>query len=137
MTPGEGIKGSDIYRGGNQEGDGVQVSVIIHITMVTGVRHNEQPGDLEAGHGAHVTPQTYLQGVDASSSDRTGMGRPSWYGHLQKLRFALIKSVHIELVKSAHIACCYLNLAVVLANMVLNSDASILTFVITRQQVFT
>ena len=24
-------------------------------TMVTGVRHNEQPGDLEAGEGAHVT----------------------------------------------------------------------------------
>jgi hypothetical protein len=23
--------------------------------MVTGVRHNEQPGDLEAGEGAHVT----------------------------------------------------------------------------------
>ena len=25
------------------------------LTMVTGVRHNEQPGDLEAGEGAHVT----------------------------------------------------------------------------------
>jgi hypothetical protein len=55
MTPGEGTKGSDIYRAGNQGGDGVQVSVIMRVTMVTGVHHNEQPGDLEAGEGAHVT----------------------------------------------------------------------------------
>ena len=27
ITPGEGTKGSDIYRAGNQGGDGVQVSV--------------------------------------------------------------------------------------------------------------
>ena len=55
MTPGEGTKGSDIYRPGNQGGDGVQVSLLICVTMVTGVRHNEQPGDLEAGEGAHMT----------------------------------------------------------------------------------
>jgi hypothetical protein len=29
--------------------------VQVRATMVTGVRHNEQPGDLEAGEGAHVT----------------------------------------------------------------------------------
>ena len=56
MTPGEGTKGSDRYRTGNQGSDGVQVSVIMRVTMVTGVRHNEQPGDLETGEGAHVTP---------------------------------------------------------------------------------
>ena len=27
----------------------------VRVTMVTGVRHNEQPGNLEAGEGAHVT----------------------------------------------------------------------------------
>ena len=27
----------------------------MRVTMVTGVRHNEQPGDLEAREGAHVT----------------------------------------------------------------------------------
>ena len=56
-TPGEGTKGSDIYKAGNQGGDGVQVSVnaLMCVTMVTGVRHNEQPGDLEAGGGANVT----------------------------------------------------------------------------------
>jgi hypothetical protein len=27
----------------------------VRITMVTGVHHNEQPGDLEAGEGAHET----------------------------------------------------------------------------------
>jgi hypothetical protein len=27
----------------------------VRVTMVTGVRHNEQPGELEAGEGAHVT----------------------------------------------------------------------------------
>ena len=27
----------------------------MRVTMVTGVHHNEQPGDLEAGEGAHVT----------------------------------------------------------------------------------
>ena len=49
--PGEGTEGSDIYREGNQGSDGVQVRV----TMVTSVHHNEQPGDLEAGEGAHLT----------------------------------------------------------------------------------
>ena len=28
----------------------------VRVTMVTGVHLNEQPGDLEAGEGAHVTP---------------------------------------------------------------------------------
>ena len=54
MTPGEGAKVSGIYREGNQgseESDDAQVRV----TMVTGVRRNEQPGDLEAGEGARVT----------------------------------------------------------------------------------
>ena len=55
MTPGEGTKGRDIYKAGNQGGDGVQVSVIMRVTIVTGVCHNEQPGDLEAGEGAHMT----------------------------------------------------------------------------------
>ena len=57
MTPGEGTKGSDICRAGNQGSDGVQVSddTQVRVTMVTGVRHNEQPGDLEAGEGTHVT----------------------------------------------------------------------------------
>ena len=27
----------------------------VRVTMVTDVRHNEQPGDLEAGEGAQVT----------------------------------------------------------------------------------
>ena len=27
----------------------------MHVTMVTGVRYNEQPGDLEVGAGAQVT----------------------------------------------------------------------------------
>ena len=27
----------------------------MRVTLVTGVRHNEQPGDLEAGEGADVT----------------------------------------------------------------------------------
>ena len=29
--------------------------VSMRVTLVTGVRPNEQPGDLEAGEGAHVT----------------------------------------------------------------------------------
>ena len=55
--PGEGPKGSDIYREGNQGSDGVQVSLMtqVRVTMETGVRHNEQPGDLEFGEGADVT----------------------------------------------------------------------------------
>ena len=57
MTTGEETKGRDIERAGNQ-GDGVQVSVIMRVTMVTGVRHNEHPGDLETGEGAHVTITT-------------------------------------------------------------------------------
>ena len=48
-------------RAGNQGGDGVQVSVIMR---VTGVHPNEQPGDLEAGEGAHVTP---VEGVHTCS----------------------------------------------------------------------
>jgi hypothetical protein len=52
--PGEGNKRSDICREGNQGSDGVQVS-LMHVAMVTGVRHSEQLGDLEAGDGAHVT----------------------------------------------------------------------------------
>ena len=43
------------YSEGNQGGDGVQLSLKVRVTMVTGVRDNEQPGDLEAGEGAHVT----------------------------------------------------------------------------------
>ena len=62
MTPGEGTKGSDIYRKVIREvmslgeSDDLQVSV----TMVTGVCHNEQPADLEAGEGARVTPSVVL-----------------------------------------------------------------------------
>ena len=52
---GEETKGSDTCREGNQGGDGVQVSVIMHGTLVKGVRLSEQPGDLEAEEGAHVT----------------------------------------------------------------------------------
>ena len=40
--------------------------------MVTGVRHNEQPGDLEAGEGAHGTvllPDARLQPQDADQDD--------------------------------------------------------------------
>ena len=64
MTPGEGTKGSDIYRAGNQGSDGVQVSddAQVRVTMVSGVRHHVQPGDLEAGEGAHVTVTTQLIG---------------------------------------------------------------------------
>jgi hypothetical protein len=43
------------YRAGNQGGDGVQVSVIMRVMLVTGVRTNEQLGDLEAREEAHVT----------------------------------------------------------------------------------
>ena len=41
----------------NQGSDGVQVSddAQVRVTMMTGARHNEQPGDLEPGEGAHVT----------------------------------------------------------------------------------
>ena len=39
----------------NQGSDGVQVSLMVRVMMVTGVCHNEQPGDLQAGVGAHVT----------------------------------------------------------------------------------
>ena len=56
MTPGEGVKGRDIYRAGNQGSDGDQVSdAQVLVTMVTGVRHNEQHSNLEAGEGANVT----------------------------------------------------------------------------------
>jgi hypothetical protein len=48
---------SDIYREGNQGSDGVQVSgdAQVPLTMVTGVRHHEQPGDLKAGERVHLT----------------------------------------------------------------------------------
>ena len=52
---GKDPQGVTYYRAGNQEADGVQVSGIMRVPMVTGVRHNEQPGDLEAWEGAHVT----------------------------------------------------------------------------------
>jgi hypothetical protein len=32
----------------------------VRVTMVTGVRHNVQPGDLEAGEGADVILTLYL-----------------------------------------------------------------------------
>jgi hypothetical protein len=39
------------------------VSVIMRVTLVTGVCHNEQPGDLEAGEGAHPkVPQSSILG---------------------------------------------------------------------------
>jgi hypothetical protein len=38
-----------------KEVTGVQVIVIMRLTLVTGVRRNEQPGDLEAGEEAQVT----------------------------------------------------------------------------------
>jgi hypothetical protein len=47
ITPEERTK-SDRYRVDNQGGDGVQV-------RVTGVHNNQQPGDLEAREGTHVT----------------------------------------------------------------------------------
>ena len=37
---------------GNQGRDGVQVSVIMCVMLVTGVRPNEQPGDLEGQRGS-------------------------------------------------------------------------------------
>ena len=49
MTTGEETKGSDTLRAGNQRSDGVQVNVIMLLMLVTGVRPNELPGDLEAG----------------------------------------------------------------------------------------
>jgi hypothetical protein len=55
MTTGEESKGSDIQRAGNHRGDGVQLSVLMRIMLVTGVRPNELSGDLEAGEGAHAT----------------------------------------------------------------------------------
>jgi hypothetical protein len=56
MKPGERTKGSDIYRDGNQgsDGEGESDDAKVHVTSVTGVRHNEH-GDLKAGEGAHVT----------------------------------------------------------------------------------
>jgi hypothetical protein len=75
MTPGEGTKGKYTkYRAGNQGGDGVQVSVInamMCVTMVTGVRHYEQPGDLEAGEGAHVTNMNMINQQLISSTNPT------------------------------------------------------------------
>ena len=53
MTTGEETKESEIYRAGDQGGDGVQVSVIVLVTLVAGVHPNEQPADLEAG-GEHT-----------------------------------------------------------------------------------
>ena len=35
------------------------------VTLVTGVRHKEQPGDLEAGEGAHVTVVSYPRRLKA------------------------------------------------------------------------
>ena len=62
------------YRAGNQKNEGVQVSddAQMRVTMVTGVRHNEQPGDLEAGVGAQVTvppPDMHLRLQDADQND--------------------------------------------------------------------
>ena len=67
ITPEERTKGSDRYKEDNQGGDGVQVSVIMRVTLVTGVRHNEQPGNLEAGEGARDSPLSPTRG----SSRRT------------------------------------------------------------------
>jgi hypothetical protein len=75
MTTGEETKGSDIYRAGYLGGDGVQVSVIMRLTLVTGVRLNEQPVDLEAGEGAQVivpSPDARLQTQDADQDDKPG-----------------------------------------------------------------
>jgi hypothetical protein len=55
MTTGEETKGRDIYRAGNQGVGGVQVSVIMHLMLVTGVCPDEQHGDLEAGERTRVT----------------------------------------------------------------------------------
>ena len=57
----------------------------MRVTMVTGVRHNEQPGDLEAEEGAQVrvpppdvqlrlqdTDQNYHQNDKPGGQDRTG-----------------------------------------------------------------
>ena len=41
----------------------------MRITMVTGVRHNEQPGDLEAGEGAHMTVWIQWEHVGLSKCD--------------------------------------------------------------------
>ena len=54
MTTGEKTNGSDIYRAGKQGGDGVQVSVFMRLMLVTGVRPDEQPGDLEAEDGTRL-----------------------------------------------------------------------------------
>ena len=57
ITLEERTKGSDRYREDNQSerwwspGDSEDAQVCV--TMVTGERHNKQPGDLEAGEGAH------------------------------------------------------------------------------------
>ena len=48
----------------------------MHVTMVTGVRLNEQPGDLETGEGAYVTVpaprRVRLQPQDANHMGDSG-----------------------------------------------------------------
>jgi hypothetical protein len=54
-----------------QGGDGVQVSVIMLVMLVTGVRPNEQPGDLEVGEGAHVTVRPPRRAASAAGCPTT------------------------------------------------------------------
>jgi hypothetical protein len=56
ITPEERTKGSDRYREDNQEGDGCECHVAeVRKTMVTGMRDDQQPDDLEAGKVVYVT----------------------------------------------------------------------------------
>ena len=41
----------------------------MRVTMVTVVHHNEQPGDLKAGEGAHVTLSSLVPGQKYKRSE--------------------------------------------------------------------
>jgi hypothetical protein len=51
--------------------------------LVTGVRPNEQPGDLEAGEGAHVTEREFQTSVSITASFQFS---PPYSDHSQIVR---------------------------------------------------
>ena len=57
ITPEDRATGSERYRADNQGGDGSPGEcheALVRLTMVTGVRDNQQPDDLEAGEGVDL-----------------------------------------------------------------------------------
>ena len=52
------------------------MSVIMRVPLVTGVRHNEQPADLEARMGAHVSDMLNAVCLNYWHTARTSMHTP-------------------------------------------------------------